>query len=206
MRLFIAVDVDEEVRRYVADVMARVSRALTEAGSSEKLRWVEPGNVHITLCFLGHVDEGRAAAVRQALSTPLLSPVVRASVGALGSFPPGGRARVIWLGLDDGVAGMLPVHHEVQSRMIALGLPSETRPFSAHLTLARVSDAGKRQGPGSARSRESLPIGRVLSAVEVGRRPAWTVDHVTLYQSRLSSRGPTYLPVMRTPLQPAMVQ
>jgi 2'-5' RNA ligase len=205
VRLFIAVDLDPAVRQHVIDVMSIVRNASEHFGSGSKLRWVSPENLHLTLRFLGHMEDARGAKVQAALQAPIETARFVASLDRLGAFPPGGAVRVVWLGLKRGATEMRALFDEVEHRVTALGFESEARPFSAHLTLARVADGRpsrrlRRTGDEGGR-REGHPLRRVLSTVDFQPGPEWLVDHVTLYESRLSPRGPTYSSILRSPLK-----
>jgi RNA 2',3'-cyclic 3'-phosphodiesterase len=95
---------------------------------------------------------------------------------------------VVWLGLDRGADALAALHEEVQRRLADVPFRRESRAFSPHLTLARFKHGGTR-----------VDVERIS---RVALRPAGgcTIDHVTLYQSRLSPRGPTYTPLRVTPL------
>ncbi len=132
IRLFLAVDVPEEVRDALASSVAPLRDAVPGA------RWAPPENWHVTLKFLGGVYPRLVGWVREQAgeaageSAPFLS-----ALGALGAFPSAGRARVLWVGLDD-PAGRLAALAEALDRRLEREFPPERRPFSAHLTVARM--------------------------------------------------------------------
>lgn len=186
MRLFVAVDLDESVRR-AALRLARTLRERLEP-SQVQASWVAPGNLHLTLKFLGEVEERLATEVRAAMAPPFGEPRFECELAGVGAFPPTGPARVLWLGISAGAEALVRLQAEVESRVRPFGFPPESRPFSAHLTVARF------RTPAPTKVRELLGEG---SSGPIGR---CAIDHVTLYQSHLSPRGATYTPLARAPL------
>jgi 2'-5' RNA ligase len=127
-------------------------------------------------------------AIVDALSTDIdLSPFAAALQG-LGVFPPRGAPRILWIGVEEGAKQIGEVQREVANRLTRLGVALERRPFHPHLTLARW--------------RTSLPTdrARALSAEPHAAVARLGVDHVTLYNSRLSPAGPTYTALTRVNL------
>jgi 2'-5' RNA ligase len=188
MRLFVAVDIDDRTRGGVARAIDALRTAMEAAQSSARVSWVAPDRLHLTLQFIGQVSEDTAAAIEARLGPPFDLPAFEMRLGSVGTFPTGGRPRVVWLGLDRGADALAALHEEVQRRLADVPFRRESRAFSPHLTLARFKHGGTR-----------VDVERIS---RVALRPAGgcTIDHVTLYQSRLSPRGPTYTALLVTPL------
>lgn len=180
MRLFLAVELDDVLRRAAADTARTLAAALDKRGIRRGISWVAPANLHFTLHFLGEVDEPTTRAVVDRVSPPLAVPPFDLALAGLGTFPPAGLPRVIWLGVSEGARELADVHGEIGRRLEGLGVPLERRPFSAHLTLGRV------KSPLGPHLRDTL-----AAAPPVGDARC-VVDHVTLFESRLSPRGATY--------------
>jgi len=180
MRLFVAVELDEAVRRGAARIASSLASASEQGGGRRSVTWVAQQNLHLTLQFLGEVDSDLARTVAERLAAPLAVPVFDVGVAGVGTFPPSGPPRVIWLGVTDGAAPLAALYREVDHRLEGLGFPREDRPFRGHLTLGRV------KAPCGPRFREALAGARTANA---GR---CRVDHVTLFESRLSPQGSTY--------------
>jgi RNA 2',3'-cyclic 3'-phosphodiesterase len=182
MRLFVAVEIDDHARR-VAEATAEALRVAI--GPALKARWVPVENMHLTVRFIGHVEDERAPAVIEALTPPLDIPQFDIELGGCGVFPPSGPPRVLWIGLTHGLAGLAVMHEAFNRRLLPFGFEPESRPFSAHLTLARIKNA-----PGGA--------GRVVREVLRQMTPPIATSHVvraTIFRSHLSSKGPRYEPV-----------
>jgi RNA 2',3'-cyclic 3'-phosphodiesterase len=187
MRLFVAAELDDAVRERAAAIQARLRRAC-EADQRHTISWVAPQNLHFTLQFIGGAEAGVARQVVEQLTPPFDAPPVEVTVAGVGTFPPAGQPRVVWLGVADGGVSLAALAREVNGRLDAIGLPRDDRLFRAHLTLGRV------KGPTGSRFREALAALRETAA---GR---CRVDQVTLFESRLSPHGSTYAVVLRTRL------
>lgn len=189
MRLFFAVELDGAVRRAAARLAADLSLALGADGGA-RVSWVRPDNMHLTLRFLGETPEPRVPGLIEAFAAPLATPAFELRFAGVGTFPPRGPARVIWLGITEGHEALAGVHAEVEGRLAALGFDREERPFRAHLTLGRVRD---RLGPRAA---------TIIGGTAATGLPVSAAREVTLFESRLSPRGATYTALCRTGLGP----
>src|SRR5262249_17615786 len=143
MRLFVAVELSEETVRTAARISAALRR---DVGSRLHATWVAPENMPLTVRFIGQVEDARARAVIDALVPPVAVPPFDVELGACGMFPPSGSPRVIWIGLTLGMLPLTAMHAEFDRRLMPFGFEPDTRPFSAHLTLARVKDAPRGAG------------------------------------------------------------
>jgi 2'-5' RNA ligase len=195
MRLFIAVNLDERVRRDAAAVGAELRRQIEQRGRSLApggASWVAAGSLHLTLRFLGEVDQATAEETKAVIATPFPQRAFDVRLGGVGAFPPVGRPRVLWVGVTEGAADLAALHVEVAARLRPLPLVAEDRPFRAHLTLARFRE------PAAAALRALL--------AEVPHTPVGTcrVTDVVLYQSHLSPKGATYTALARGPLAPSV--
>jgi 2'-5' RNA ligase len=187
MRLFTAIDVTDEAKLAIAAEQKRVAAGLGAAASA--LKWVQPAHMHLTLAFLGEVDEARSVLVADAMRQPIGVGRFEMVFKQLSAFPPQGAPRTLWLGVDQGAAEVIDVEREVTVRLNRLGCVLEHRAFHPHLTLARWRD-----GRGSDRRRVlALDRGAAIARVDVTR--------VSLYQSRLSSAGPQYTLLTHAELQ-----
>ena len=137
MRSFLAITPDEAARTGLATLLAGMEHVA--ASESSALRWSRAANVHLTLHFLGDVDEPREARLRSQLEPPLAVPPFDVTLGQLGTFPPARPPRVFWVSIEDGRDEMTAIHGELGRRLSAAGIAMESRPFSPHLTLARAS-------------------------------------------------------------------
>jgi 2'-5' RNA ligase len=188
VRLFAAVDLDDVVRREVAATIDALRARFERQRGARRMRWVSADRLHLTLLFVGYVPRGTGQAIAERLKAPLSVPAFNVAVGGLGTFPETGGPRVVWLAITEGAAALQGLAREVAARLAEVEFRREARPFSPHLTLGRFKERGH------AADRDALLAGQVRAA---GR---CRVDHVTLYRSRLSPQGPTYVPVQVTAL------
>jgi 2'-5' RNA ligase len=175
VRLFVAVDLDASVRGAVGGLIARMRSRIAETAST-RIGWVSSERLHLTLHFLDHVEPRDGARLTETLGVPIDLPAFDVALGGIGTFPQGRRARVIWLGIREGADSLVALHEVTGARLRTLGLDLEKRPFTPHLTLARL--------------REGVPARAMRSIAamddDVGRS---RVDSVRLYESRLGSGG-----------------
>ena len=153
--------------------------------------WVAPENLHITLKFLGGVEEARLGKVVAALEPAATGSAFDVAVRGLGAFPTPTRPRVIWAGTAPAGA-FVALGQTVDRAMAALGFPPETRPFSPHVTLGRVREP--RRDPALAAVLEAAAT-RAFGTLAVGR--------ISLMRSDLSPRGARHTELGGWPLPPA---
>ena len=175
MRLFVAVNLPGPLKGRIAGLQREL--ALTGAD----VKWVEEENLHLTVKFLGEVAPERLAALEGALARAV--PACRAfrlELSGLGTFPPRGVPRVLWVGVGGEVEAFRDLHRAVERSLAALGYPEEDREFRPHLTLGRV------------RSPRGVDALRHRMAALDGAYGDLAVGEVALMESRLTPRGPVY--------------
>lgn len=132
MRLFVALDLREDVRQAIRDLLGRFEPAGPAA------RWVRPEGMHITLKFIGHVDEAKLGPIRHALEAVDSPQPVDLRFRGVGFFPNERRPRVIWCGIE--ASKNLPrLASDVENALEPIGIPPESREFVPHLTLGRFN-------------------------------------------------------------------
>jgi 2'-5' RNA ligase len=201
IRAFLAVELPEGLKKSIAQVQEQVRGGITKTVSpGTRLQWVRPDSMHLTVKFLGDIQEAQVESIRQALAPPIAacSPFL-VEVGGLGVFPDLRMPRVLWVGLSETVTGQ-PGHQqglarlvtEVEAALKRLGFPRETRPFHPHLTLARMKERAKEVG-------RTLAASGLLSQTRaMGTFP---VHAVALMKSELRPSGAVYAKLWEVPLQ-----
>ena len=189
MRLFLAADLDAAARASVAEAVTRFrdSSERDHPGCTRDVRWVDARNLHLTLHFLGEVDEGRLPSLTEAIAPALDLEPPRIGLAGWGVFPPKAPAKVIWVGVSEGAGALDCAHRVLADRLRSAGVAIEPRPFSPHLTVGRVRAAS---GPLWARLTGRMPSDGICE---------WALQACTLFQSRLSAAGPTYRALLRIP-------
>lgn len=184
IRSFVAIEIPPPLREKVV----QVQEILRGAGGGVK--WVEPENLHLTLRFLGEVEEDRLKAVegvcRQvaAASQPFHLELV-----GVGAFPHARAPRVVWMGVGEGSEALAELAARLERGIRALGFSREERPFRPHLTLGRV------RRPEAIRS-----LVEALASLGQERVGAMRVEEMVLMRSDLTPGGPLYTPLSRFPL------
>ncbi|HEX7942489.1 MAG TPA: RNA 2',3'-cyclic phosphodiesterase, partial [Gemmatimonadaceae bacterium] len=176
-RLFTAIELTPAVRTLVAEQQAFLVRTVSRP-SDRSLRPVGVAQLHLTLVFIGEVSDERVSGITQAMSDALPVPSFELDFGGCGVFPPRGPARVLWLGVTRGARELNAAFEAVASRLEAAGVPRESRPFAAHLTIGRWRDRGVSS------ARPALPA--------IGHVATERVSSVTLFRSRLLVGGPEH--------------
>jgi len=148
-------------------------------------------NLHVTLKFLGNIEETRVAAIGSALGEALSGTEgFAATARGLGVFPDANRPRVLWIGLD--APPLTAMARGVERALAPFGVEQPATPFRPHVTVGRW----RRPAPRDPRRRPALARWRDH---EFGKFP---VDEVTLFRSTLRSAGAIYSPLEVFPLKP----
>jgi 2'-5' RNA ligase len=190
VRLFVAVELGEHVQASAARVVEELKRRTASSAPHARVTWVQPGHLHLTLKFIGEVDPSRGRQVAAALESPLAASAFALTVEGTGTFPPKRPPRVVWAGITAGIDSLRSVEREVSSRLEQLISPADDRDYHPHVTLGRVKNPAGLRPVALLEGLTDVPFGVVQVAA------------VTLFESRLSSRGPTYTEIGRTALAP----
>lgn len=188
-RVFIAVDLDAPTRAALARLLRRLARSLPSA------RVVAPETLHVTLAFLGELDDERLTEASEAarIAAPGARPFYLAP-GQIGVFGPDHAPRVIWVALGGQVARLRALQRALAHELEARNFPLEARPFSPHLTLARLSARLDESG--------ALALSRLRAEPPV-RKNSWLVDELRVMRSDLAPTGARYTPLAAFPLSAA---
>jgi 2'-5' RNA ligase len=176
VRAFVALDLPEPAREALAVHVAACARV------APGMRWIEPDSMHLTLRFLGNLEPDVLERVRQVLPGVEANPF-RMAMGGHGLFGPRQRPRVVWLGITQGKEACAALAARTESACVAAGMVPESRPFQAHVSLARARGDG-----------EPLPALPEPPALE-----PWVATEFVLFESRLG-RQPRYVALERYPL------
>jgi RNA 2',3'-cyclic 3'-phosphodiesterase len=186
VRLFIALDIDDEIRQRIGRFLEGVS------GFAPDARWVRLESLHVTLKFIGEQAPERVSALQEKLSGVYMQPFPLIFSG-FGFFPTPKSPRVFWIGIQAGPE-LQKLAAAIDDATAGLGIPKEQRAFSPHLTLARKSG-----GSGSPRRQKDDGPSRVFQRLQekLATMPApefgtMTAREFFLYQSQLSRTGARY--------------
>jgi 2'-5' RNA ligase len=185
LRTFIAVDLGKAIR----DRCVALQEVLARAGTDVK--WVEPENLHVSLLFLGEVEDRDAADLCRAVAEVCAGHAPFAMhVETAGCFPNPRRPRVLWVGVGEGKAELVALHDALEPPLLELGCyRREERRYQPHITLGRV--------------RGDRPADALAAALQ--RQAGWQggvtqVQEVRVLSSELTPQGPIYTVLSRAPL------
>lgn len=182
MRAFVALELPNDVVRMLIE--ARDDLRATDAN----VRWVTPGNIHLTLKFFGDIDQDQAERMKRALREAVSlhsAPIVH--VGGVGAFPNARNPRVVCVGMDAD-DHLRNLQEFIESAAEDAGVPREQRIFSPHLTLGRVKDS------------RGSNLSRLLGEVKTETLTV-SLDNLVLFESRLSPQGAKYAALERVVLR-----
>jgi 2'-5' RNA ligase len=184
IRCFLAIDLPDSWRPQLALVQGELKKGEAD------VRWVQVGNIHLTLKFFGNLPDGEldpiSAAAREVAreQAPFELQVTQA-----GAFPSAKAPRVIWLGLGGDLIPLARMYHKLEKAFAALGHLPEGRPFNPHLTLGRVKSPANRHR-----------LAKLLEALPPLNWPPFKVSEIILFQSTLTPKGSIYTPLQVIPL------
>jgi 2'-5' RNA ligase len=179
MRTFIAIELPGEIKDALASLIEQLKKTQAD------VKWVAPGNIHLTLKFLGEIDEESVEKVIQILEESTKDKdrfVIK--ISSLGCFPNINSVRIIWIGIDKGDNETRKIANELEKNVAKIGIPEENRPFSSHITIGRTR---------SSLNREKL-VGELQNLTNNSglARLEFTVTKITLFKSTLTPKGPIY--------------
>ncbi|HQG30951.1 MAG TPA: RNA 2',3'-cyclic phosphodiesterase [Deltaproteobacteria bacterium] len=177
IRTFIALEIPREIKVYLGEIISGLRQ------KNRGVKWVQPEGLHITLKFLGNIDEGLVPSLSRELAALAAAfPAAHVSLSRLGAFPDAKRPRVIWAGLIGDTAILADIAAKTDQICTSLGMEPEKRPFRAHITIGRLK----------------LPT--VVDLAQEIRERDFTINHVILYKSELTPSGARYSVLHRSVL------
>jgi len=179
-RTFIALALDESLHRYLDGIMHRMAQELPG------LRWVDPGGIHLTLAFLGELNDQQVSEAINATELAARTvPPFDYRLSHPGIFGSPDRPRVIWIGVDEPSGRLIHLHQQLNRELERRGFAIDTRPFSPHLTLSRVKAPLKAE--------EQQRLRRILAGKDFQpSSPFCHVHHISVMKSELSRTGASY--------------
>ena len=189
-RTFIAVDIDEYTRKNLAEVRCKLDDPRC------RINWVAPENLHVTLKFLGDVPDNELSKVCEVVGeTVAQSGPVEFEVRGITAIPSLQKLRMLWAQVDEQAGLLDAIFTKIESALEPLGFPRENRPFSPHITLARIKHVPKNAAIDiKSTLRKSL---EQYSDTEFGFISA---PNITVYTSELTPDGPIYTPIAKPKL------
>lgn len=179
MRVFVAIDIDDDIRKSLADLQNEIT-AKTGIKKSD-VKWVNPELTHLTLKFLGEVEDSRVSelynAVKNVAGRHSAFDLDMRQVGYFGRK----SARVLWIGTGQGADSLRQLQAELEGQLAQAGWPRENREFSGHLTLCRIKNY-----------KAGLKLAAICEDYKDFKAGLLAVDSICVYQSQLAPTGPIY--------------
>lgn len=182
MRLFIAICLPPNIKGAISNIQKMIDL------SSLNPKWIDAKNCHITLKFLGEVEKGGVLKIINICKdvASKYKPFT-ISFGFLGAFPKENYPRVVFIGLKDGYDNIKNIANSFEDEFFKIGFEKEKRPFSPHLTIARITYPQKTSSLSPYLSKKLIPY-------------EMEVKEIFLIESKLMPSGPIYTPLSAFPL------
>jgi len=180
VRSFIAIELPDELKLGLTQLQARL-----KLGKQPWVKWVDPYSIHLTLKFLGSIAVDRIGEITRAMEEAAQGiPPFHLEVKDLGVFPNLRRVQVAWVGISGEVDKLGQLQQGIESNLARLGFAPESRPFTPHLTLARLRDRASLE--------ERQRFGQLIVGTKFEAVYAIEVDAISLMRSQLTSEGAIY--------------
>jgi len=180
VRSFIAIELPDELKLGLAQLEAQLKMS-----KQPWVKWVNPYSIHLTLKFLGGIAVDRISEITRAMEEAIqgISPF-SLEVKDLGVFPNLRRVQVAWVGISGEVDKLSQLQQHLESNLARLGFAPETRPFTPHLTLARLRNQASLD--------ERQSFGQLIAITRFEATYTIKVDAISLMRSQLTREGAIY--------------
>ena len=185
IRSFLAFELPPEIREEIGTISRELRKSRLPA------RWVREENIHLTIVFLGSIDENVVEDLKERVGSVVKGFTgFKARLSGVGVFPNRRRPQVLWTGLDGDIEGLSRLRDELQDALKVFGLREEKRPFRAHLTLGRFKD----------RLDNDEELKGILDRYHDIASELCSLDELVLFKSDLKPGGPVYTKMATWPL------
>jgi len=180
IRSFIAIELPDELKLGLIELEAQL-----KAAKQPWVKWVDPYSIHLTLKFLGNIPVNRTGEITRAIEVAAqgISPF-HLEVKDLGVFPNLKRVQVVWVGMSGEVDKLAQLQQRIESNLASLGFAPESRPFTPHLTLARLRDRASPE--------ERQKFGQLIANTKFEATYTFKVAAISLMRSQLTREGAIY--------------
>lgn len=176
LRLFLAIDIPSNIREELTKIQSQFKSLDLDAS------WVRPGNIHLTLKFLGNTEPEKIPQIVEVMNTCVNSiGPFSLSLTKIGGFPNLNRPRVLWVGLADSQGSLVSAQKNIDRNLSRLGYDTDNKPFFPHLTLARFKSPKGGQ-----------EIKHKIASFNMDENKPFTITSIKLYKSELTPRGAIY--------------
>jgi RNA 2',3'-cyclic 3'-phosphodiesterase len=181
-RCFIAIDLSDHLKARLQDLEQQMQNRIGRA-NQRAVRWTTPGNIHLTLKFLGDTQNQILPVLQKTLEEATRHKPFAFTASGVGAFPNARRPRVLWVGLD-APPQLIDLQRAVDTVTRPLGFAGEDRPYAPHLTIGRINQ--------NARPEEIEAVALALRETQVGDLGTVQVNQFHLYKSELQPSGAVY--------------
>jgi 2'-5' RNA ligase len=187
LRLFLAIDIPSEIREGLTKIQNHFKSLDLDAS------WVRPGNIHLTLKFLGSTEPEKISQIVDIMNTCVKSTApISLSLNEVGGFPNLKQPRVLWVGLADAQGSLVSAQKNMDRNLAKLGFEADKKIFFPHLTLARIKSPKGRQA-----------IKHKVASLQMGEKKTFSVTSIKLYKSELTPRGAIYTSLHEFNIKPS---
>ncbi len=189
IRSFIAIELPDEVKSALAELQTGL-----QTDRQPSVKWVDPYAIHLTLKFLGSIAGDRISDISSAIEEAAqdFSPF-SLEIKGLGVFPNFKRVRVVWVGMGGDIPRLKQLQQRIESNLVPLGFARESRPFTPHLTLARVRE--------NASPTEQQRFGQLIADSSFETAHHFTAGSISLMRSQLTPEGAIYRQITKIGLK-----
>jgi 2'-5' RNA ligase len=188
-RTFVAVEMNNALQSHLAGIIRQVAQALPG------IRWVDASSIHLTLAFLGELtDEQVAEAIQETEMAAQQARPFSYRLSHLGTFGSPRNPRVIWMGIEEASGSLAAIHRILNQQLLKRGFEVETRPFSPHLTLARL------KSPLSSQELQTLQALLADKPHSLASTESYTARHLDVMKSELQRTGACYTCLRSCPI------
>jgi 2'-5' RNA ligase len=176
IRAFIAIGIDSEIKKRLSKHIDKLK------GAGADVKWVVPENIHLTLKFLGYIEEDTLPCLNKIISDAVSSlESFNVSIGNIGAFPSRKRPRIVYVCVEDEENILLKLHGNLNKGVEELGIKKEFKEYVGHITLGRI--------------KTQKNIYKLTTALESETECFFgheKINYLSLMQSQLTPKGPIY--------------
>jgi len=191
IRAFIAIELPAKVKQLLTGLQAGL-----KATATGRVTWTRPEMMHLTVRFLGSIEEHQAPLVAAAIENAIKGmKVFELTTDRLGAFPSPRRPKTVWIGIRESCQ-LWSLSDRINAALKALGINEEKRAFRPHLTICRVRERSSVAERGSVKG-----LKKEIETNKDSLQVIFKVNEITLFKSELGGKGPVYTALRRIPLE-----
>ncbi|MCP4270139.1 MAG: RNA 2',3'-cyclic phosphodiesterase [Candidatus Brocadiaceae bacterium] len=176
IRAFIAIEIDSEIKNRLSEHIDKLKR------TGADVKWVLPGNIHLTLKFLGHIEEDTLPGLNKIVSDAASSlKSFNISIGNISAFPSRKRPRIVYACVEDKENILLKLHENLNNGVEKLGIKKESKKYIGHITLGRIKT-----------QKNIFKLTTALKSESECFFGHEKISYLSLMQSQLTPKGPIY--------------